>query len=107
MNKELEKDFKECIEYFINQNRNENHIIIADINSDTHKGSALYIWLGTIYVERPFDLNDTNKYEDENYRLVRFLPNYIPTAIKLAINYMEENKRLGLRIYTENGVLLH
>lgn len=107
MTKESKKDLKKCIEYFQKELRNENHIIIADINSDTHNGSALYIWLGTTYIERPFDLNDTNKYEDENYRLVRFLPNYIPTAIKLAINYMEENERLGLRIYTESGVLLH
>lgn len=105
--KDSKKDLKNCIEFLLNEKRNDNHIIIADIDLKTGEGCALYRYLKTIYILRRFELHNTTKYEDNNYELVRFLPNYIPAAIELALNYMRENKRLGLNIYSETGLLIH
>lgn len=71
-----------------------------------HTGKALYYnsSSGKI-VSCKIDFRDTSKYEDKNYKLMRFDESYLSAAKEIALCFMKNNST-GYGLYAENGIVV-
>lgn len=83
----------------------ENTIIIAKHITENEGKALYYNPTNGVIISKDFDFRDSNKFETDNFKLLRFTLSYWDAAKAIALCFMKENN-CGYSLYSEDGIIM-